>query len=167
MPRDVSIAQGLAVCAILGVCWTVGNDLTPYLFKEQSTRHWPICQTPVEVVERGVSRLGCSTDEAVKLCHELKAGDRVVLQDQQQCVVSKQKMSTALHLNYKIGLSVNHMQKADFEQLPGIGPKRAQDIVDYRTQNGPFSGPDDLLQVKGIGPKLLAQMKPYLYFARP
>ncbi len=38
------------------------------------------------------------------------------------------------------------------EGLVGIGPSKAEAIVDYRTENGPFESVDDLVLVKGIGP---------------
>ncbi|MGB0714079.1 MAG: ComEA family DNA-binding protein [Gammaproteobacteria bacterium] len=46
--------------------------------------------------------------------------------------------------------------------LNGIGESRAQAIVAYRDANGPFKSVDDLVQVKGIGEKLLAKLKPML-----
>jgi competence protein ComEA len=36
-------------------------------------------------------------------------------------------------------------------ELKGIGMKRAQAIVDYRTKYGPFKSADDLALIKGIG----------------
>lgn len=41
------------------------------------------------------------------------------------------------------------------EQLTGIGEKRAQAIVAYREANGPFSSIEQLLDIKGVGEKLL------------
>ena len=42
-------------------------------------------------------------------------------------------------------------------ELKGIGAKRAQAIVDYRTKNGPFRSVDELALVKGIGPAAIAK----------
>ena len=55
--------------------------------------------------------------------------------------------------------------------LPGIGEKRAKDIVEYRERvraGDPtrvvFDAEGDLLYVKGIGPAMVSAMKPYLQF---
>ncbi len=42
-------------------------------------------------------------------------------------------------------------------ELDGIGPAKAQAIVEYRQQNGPFRNADDLLKVDGIGDRVLEQ----------
>lgn len=57
-------------------------------------------------------------------------------------------------------LDLNTATVAELDALPGVGPGRAQAIVDYRTQSGPFRAVDDLLKVKGIGDKTLAELKP-------
>ena len=42
-------------------------------------------------------------------------------------------------------------------ELDGIGPAKAQAIVEFRQKNGPFRSPEDLLQVDGIGERVLEQ----------
>lgn len=56
-------------------------------------------------------------------------------------------------------VNVNTADEAQLEELPGIGPVLAQAIVDYRTENGPFPSVDSLLDVSGIGPSTLADIR--------
>ena len=46
------------------------------------------------------------------------------------------------------------------ENLNGVGPKIAAAIVAYRKEHGPFRKVEDLLEVKGIGPKILERIRP-------
>lgn len=40
-------------------------------------------------------------------------------------------------------------------ELKGVGLSRAQAIIEYREAVGPYRSPDDLLEVTGVGPRLL------------
>lgn len=51
------------------------------------------------------------------------------------------------------------------QELDGIGPARAQAIVEYRQKNGPFRAPEDLLKVQGIGERVLEQNRSNLRFS--
>ena len=55
-------------------------------------------------------------------------------------------------------VNINNADQAALEALPGIGSAKAAAIVEHRTQNGNFKTKEELLQVKGIGPKLLEKM---------
>lgn len=57
-------------------------------------------------------------------------------------------------------LNLNSADKGDLEALPGIGPSTADAILNYREQSGPFVAPEDLLNVRGIGQKKFAQIRP-------
>jgi competence protein ComEA len=59
----------------------------------------------------------------------------------------------------KAKVNINTANQAELESLPRIGPKVAQRIIDYRTQNGNFKRIEDLMKVKGIGEKIFAQLK--------
>ncbi len=59
-------------------------------------------------------------------------------------------------------ISINQAGLAELTELPGIGEKKAQAIIDYRRLHGPFRNVNDLDNVKGIGSKMLAKMLPYV-----
>lgn len=52
---------------------------------------------------------------------------------------------------YAEKVNINTADADELDALPGIGPVLAQRIIDWRTANGPFTSPEDLLQVSGIG----------------
>lgn len=62
-------------------------------------------------------------------------------------------------------VNLNSATKDELVALPGIGPSKAQAIIDYRTQNGPFRSVDEVRKVRGIGEKLFQQLKPELTIA--
>jgi competence protein ComEA len=70
----------------------------------------------------------------------------------------------AAERQYDFKIDLNACNRLELEHLPGIGPKLAERILQSREEEGPFASPRDLLRVKGIGPKLLAKMAPYLAF---
>jgi len=55
---------------------------------------------------------------------------------------------------------VNTAPASELQKLPGIGPKLAEAIIDYRTRSGPFERVEQLLEVKGIGPAKLGRIRP-------
>ena len=48
-----------------------------------------------------------------------------------------------------------------WQALPGIGPSRARAIVEARAR-APFCSLEDLLRVRGLGPKTLARLRPWI-----
>ncbi len=63
-----------------------------------------------------------------------------------------QKMTTE-------SININYASQTELEKLPGIGPKLAQKIIDYRKQNGLFKNLQEIMQVNGIGPKRYEAIK--------
>jgi competence protein ComEA len=59
-------------------------------------------------------------------------------------------------------ININTAKTPVLESLPGIGPSLASKIVDYRQEHGPFTCIEDLLNVSGIGPAKLEQIKDFI-----
>ena len=58
-------------------------------------------------------------------------------------------------------IDINTAGAGDLERLPGIGEKRAQDIIAHREEHGPFQSVEELDDVPGIGPGILAGLRDY------
>ncbi|MEK5181313.1 ComEA family DNA-binding protein [Paenibacillus odorifer] len=61
-------------------------------------------------------------------------------------------------------VNVNTAGVKELMDLPGIGEKKAQAIMDYRNRVGTFRSLSDLGKVKGIGPKMLEKLKALVIF---
>lgn len=59
-------------------------------------------------------------------------------------------------------MSVNNADIDHLAMLKGIGTKKAEAIIKYRTENGNFASLQDLIKVKGIGQATLKKLMPYL-----
>ena len=57
-------------------------------------------------------------------------------------------------------VDINIADADALEALPGIGPSLASAIVEHRGRNGPFASVDELIEVSGIGPVKLEQIRP-------
>jgi competence protein ComEA len=59
-------------------------------------------------------------------------------------------------------INLNTASVQELMRLPGIGEVYARRLVAYRQEHGPFKSVDDLINVKGIGPKKLEKLRPFL-----
>lgn len=59
-------------------------------------------------------------------------------------------------------IDVNTADVYDLQRLPGIGEKRALDIIAWREEHGPFQSVDELTSVSGIGPGILEGLRDYV-----
>lgn len=59
-------------------------------------------------------------------------------------------------------VNLNTATSAELQQVPGIGPATAEKILQMRKSYGPFKSVDDLLAIRGLGPKRLEKMRKYL-----
>jgi competence protein ComEA len=57
-------------------------------------------------------------------------------------------------------VDLNTADEKELQDLPGVGPSTAEDIIDHRRSNGLFGSVEELEEVDGIGPKTLEEIEP-------
>jgi competence protein ComEA len=90
---------------------------------------------------------------SVNLAEILKDGDEVDV---------KYQKNTPLDAVFPI--SINSAPLEIIEQLPGIGPGLATELIRWRSEVAPFETAADLERVPGIGPETVRQILPYIKF---
>ncbi|MGI6294498.1 MAG: helix-hairpin-helix domain-containing protein [Armatimonadota bacterium] len=75
---------------------------------------------------------------------------------------SRTSSSNKLHNPGDGKVNINTADENELQRLPGVGPSTAQAILDYRSKIRRFSSVDQLDDVKGIGPKKLDKMRPFI-----
>lgn len=56
-------------------------------------------------------------------------------------------------------VDINRATAVELDQLPMIGPAKAEAVIRYRVEHGPFAKPADIMNVKGIGPGIYARIE--------
>ena len=64
-------------------------------------------------------------------------------------------------------VDLNRAAAAELDALPGIGPVLARRIVEHRQRHGPFRRVEELRAVRGVGPRLLARLRPRVGVGAP
>ncbi len=90
----------------------------------------------------------------------LNSGTKITITSDR--TVTLEPMSGNYLLTLGLALDPNQATATDLEAIPGIGPVLARRIVEFREEHGPFRQIDNLLEVKGLGPKILENIRPYV-----
>ncbi len=61
-----------------------------------------------------------------------------------------------------VAININTASAEELDELEGIGPKKAQDIIEYREKYGIFTSVDDITKVDGIGEKTLEKLRKHI-----
>ncbi len=71
-------------------------------------------------------------------------------------------LHTAQKKSLATAININHASVDDLLRVPGIGPKTAQYIAEYRHMNGPFTSLEPLQSMKGMSPQRYERIIKYL-----
>jgi len=82
--------------------------------------------------------------------------------DVDQTLLQKSLDDVVMSCVNAVGVEVNTASKHLLTYVSGLGPQLAQNIVDYRTENGPFKSRKELLKVKRMGDKAFEQSAGFL-----
>ena len=186
-PRAIrALAAGLAaLLLVVGYWWWAGRARSVMPLSEEGAVSVDdsglVAQVVVHVTGKvlrpGVVRLpaGSRVVDAVEAAGGVRAGARAgdinlarTLTDGEQIVVGRRTRteaeSTGVDGAPGAGTStlvnINTATTSELESLPGIGPVLAGRIVQWRTDNGPYTDIDVLGEVSGIGESLLEQLRP-------
>ena len=110
--------------------------------------------------------------EGINLAQPVYDGQRVSIPSHQNRETPSQSFSTNLdqflpQLSASAGtkrININTASQEELVSLPGIGEVIAKRIIEHRETHGPFRRPEDLLEVKGIGPKKLEKIRDLISF---
>lgn len=61
-------------------------------------------------------------------------------------------------------VNVNTAQQSELQRTKGLDRHKAKAIIDHRNQHGPFSSVDDLVEVPGLTPEVIAKSAPDIAF---
>ncbi|WP_374218830.1 helix-hairpin-helix domain-containing protein [Bacillus bingmayongensis] len=109
-------------------------------------------------VKDGVEKAGGFLPEA----DMAKVNLAQLMQDQMLLYVPKkgeQVQAANLPSEQEGKIQINVAPKEQLEKITGIGPRKAENIMKYREEHGPFQKIEDLLEVDGIGEKSLEKIK--------
>ena len=105
-------------------------------------------QRVMDVVNSAQGLTSQANLDKVNLAQKVKDGQRIFIP------FLKESQSSQTITSF---ISINQATSSQFQMLSGVGPSLARSIIDYRTKNGPFKTIDELTQVSGIGPSILAK----------
>lgn len=108
-----------------------------------------------DAVTRAGGPTGKAELEVVNLAARLADGQQVVVPEHSPAGVSMAGSATAEEGPISLGTAT----VAQLEEIDGIGPVTAGDIVKFRDEHGGLSSVDQLDQVPGIGPATMAALR--------
>ncbi len=116
----------------------------------------------VDAIEKAGGLIEGYDSNLLNLAEILQDGARIHipnLVEQESNFNNPQRSQPLLNIEEPILVNINTADLDTLVLLPGIGPSKAQAIINYREQNGLFMRIEDIQKVKGIGPGIFDSIK--------
>jgi len=117
-------------------------------------------------VEDAIIKAGGATDYAnlagINRADFLRDGMKILIpaQGDEPAEVFVFAADDAIAAGIQDGLvNINTATATELQTLPGIGPARAESIIRFRETHGNFSNPEELLNISGIGPAIMGNIR--------
>ena len=112
----------------------------------------------IDLIDKAGGLLPTADPSTLNLAADVVDGEKVTIPDASRSAEAGSSASPVVqHL-----VDLNRATTADLITLPGIGDVRADAIVAYRNQHGPFRNVDELTLVDGISAVLVESLRPYV-----
>ncbi len=119
----------------------------------------------IDLIDIGGGQTEDACLDALNMAQEISDGQRVY-------IPSEEEVSGGSYLKdpdaggslsgdngYSMAININDATSGQLEELPGIGPVTAGNIIEYREEYGPFENKEQLMDVRGIGPKKFEKVR--------
>lgn len=116
----------------------------------------------MDAIEKAGGLIEGYDSNLLNLAEILQDGARIHipnLVEQESEFNNPQRSQPLLNIEEPILVNINTADLDTLVLLPGIGPSKAQAIINYREQNGLFMRIEDIQKVKGIGPGIFDSIK--------
>ena len=116
----------------------------------------------MDAIEKAGGLIEGYDSNLLNLAEILQDGARIHipnLVEQESNFNNPQRSQPLLNIEEPILVNINTADLDTLVLLPGIGPSKAQAIINYREQNGLFMRIEDIQKVKGIGPGIFDSIK--------
>ena len=130
----------------------------------------PVGSRIVDAIEFAGGTVGDADTALLNLAENLQDGQKIYIPKKGEIpptpLITKSSdpgTITATGKIFTFPINLNTASKEELMQLPGIGEKRAQDIIDYRIRRGSFKKKTDLMDVYGIGDGTYDKIKELVY----
>lgn len=158
---DVTVALFLAGAALAGFVYTrffrgEGEIARRTELLQLTGRH-----DSVRSAREAALLAGFAPSDSDSVAHRWQPLDEEEVLEEGTSSGSESARSKKLTLQDVAPVNINTAPPSVLELLPGVGEKTAEKIVEQRSA-APFRKVEDIMKVKGIGPKKFAEMKPYI-----